>query len=144
FDGAVDATLDQNFEQNFETFGLELQTFDAVPPDHEKSRQRIFDAQVSSLQRRGCACATTRDQKTKLAPFIHAVAVASGVATCNGDIVSLQHGFEKFGQHFRRMLQVRINHAQKVCVGLSPAVDHCSRQSSMSFADKHTDSGILL
>src|SRR5215472_5402222 len=101
FDGLLNFSFYQNLEQNFESFRLQVQAIDAVTTHDEKSRERILDAHVFSLQRSCCPGTTSRDEQAQFVPLAHPISI--GIAAGNGNVRSVENRIEERRQNFRRV-----------------------------------------
>src|SRR5215813_5509215 len=114
FDGLLNSSFYQNLEQNFESFRLQVQPVDALATHDEKSRERILDAYVFSLQRSCRPRATSRDEQAQFVPL--ACAISIRIAAGNGNVRSVENRIEERRQNFRRVLQIRIDRSQQIRV----------------------------
>src|SRR6266496_3992212 len=117
-DGPPHPRAHQNFQENLETFRLQIESFNTLTPHHEETRKRISDAHILFLQWGGCQGSRARDECAQSVPISQPVGFITDVAAGDCDVISIHHRLQQSGQDFRRMLQVGVNHAEKVCVSL--------------------------
>jgi len=109
FPGRPNSSTYQDLQQQFEALGLKAEASNCSSTNDKKARHRIFDSQISSLQRQRDPCAHTRDCRAYWIPVAHAI--FGGVATGDGDVATSGDGCEQLGKQSRRMLKVSVNDA---------------------------------
>src|SRR6266576_4190265 len=119
FSGRSNSSSNQDLQQQFEPLGLEAKAINCCSTNHEKARHRIFDSQVSSLQRKRSPCAHARDCGAYRVPVAYAIFCRIAAGDC--DIATVGDGCQQVGKKLRGMLKISVNDTEQTSVRVLPA-----------------------
>jgi len=140
FAHGADAAANQNLKEKLEATGLERNIPDAAAANEKVAGHGVRDAQPARLQWAGKADGSGGDEAAERVPTETGTAC---VAAGDGKVTTLEDSGDQGGQHFGRVLEIGIDHAEKVSRCILPAVKNGSREAALLVANEKPDTGVV-
>ena len=131
----------QDFKQELEARGLEDQMIEATAAHHEVAGHGIFSVDMRALDGPGDPDRSGGEELPGAAPFAERAAMSVAAADCQ--IAAGIDSGEELREKLRGVLEIGVHHSEDGGVGVLPAIENGSGQSTLAFADEEADAGVF-